>query len=54
MAIALTTQSVVCFPNGFGLHLIHIAPSFAYIVAKEEPADEEASRQFWGNFSAFF
>ena len=24
IAMALTTQSPVCFPNGFGLHLIHI------------------------------
>jgi hypothetical protein len=46
MAIARITQSLVDFPSGFGLHLINIKPSFAYIVAKEGRFDEELRRQF--------
>jgi hypothetical protein len=46
MAIALTTQSLVDLPNGFGLHITHMGtPPFTITIAKGKPVDEEANGQ---------
>jgi hypothetical protein len=55
MAMARTTQSLVLFPSGFGLHLIHKGvASFACIFANKKPAGDEASGQLSCNLPDLF